>query len=115
MPDTERTRSAQITIHLSDFEFPPMQDVLVVGRKAPIGSHAARRMVDAISPDIYEVIPINEGAVESLVVRRRLLELMPKERLTALILEETTGLASETSVLKVRVEISLTISRRVDL
>ncbi|MBO8129218.1 MAG: hypothetical protein H0Z39_08490 [Peptococcaceae bacterium] len=44
-------KKAEIQLSLSEFEIPPMQDVLLVGNEAPIGPEAARRMVDALSPD----------------------------------------------------------------
>jgi hypothetical protein len=37
-------KKADILIRFSEFEIPPMQDVLIVGRKAPIGPEAARRI-----------------------------------------------------------------------
>jgi len=35
-------KKAEICMRLSEFEMPPMQDVLIVGKKAPIGPEAAR-------------------------------------------------------------------------
>ncbi|MDI3535367.1 MAG: hypothetical protein PWQ82_1732, partial [Thermosediminibacterales bacterium] len=48
---TEPLRKADITIKLSEFEIPPMQDIMLVGKKAPIGPEAVRQMVDAVSPE----------------------------------------------------------------
>lgn len=114
MDETYRNRTAEVVIRFSEFEFPPVQDVLVVGRRAPIGPEAARRMVDAISPEQYEIIPVDEGPIEALVVRKMLLAAIPRERLVAMLLEETAGIAQETSVLKARVNVDIVVTRKVD-
>lgn len=115
MMETSRERRAEIVIRLSEFDIPPMQDVLVIGKAAPIGPEAARRMVDALSPEQYEVIPVDAGPVEALVMRKNLLLIFPRDRLIRLILEETADIAAESSVLKAQVSINLVVSRKVDL
>lgn len=40
----ETVKRAEINMRLSEFEMPPMQDILIVGKKAPIGPEAARRI-----------------------------------------------------------------------
>lgn len=115
MAEVQRERKAEVIIRLSEFEMPPMQDVLIVGRNAPIGPEAARRMVDALSPEQYEIISVHQDAVEALVVRKKLLSIFPQERLVPLILEESAGIALETSVIKAQVSIDIIITRKVDL
>jgi hypothetical protein len=115
MVEANRERRAEITIRLSEFEMPPMQDVLIVGRSAPIGPEAARRMVDALSPEQYEIIPVQHAAVEAVVVRKRLLSILPQERLIPLVLEECSATMMETSVIKAHINIDIVVTRRVDL
>ncbi|MGI6035121.1 MAG: hypothetical protein ACOYCE_04895 [Limnochordia bacterium] len=52
-------RSAEMTLCSSESSIPPMQDTLLIGRKAAIGPAAAKQMVDALSPDEYEVISLD--------------------------------------------------------
>lgn len=114
MVEPQRDRKAEVVIRLSEFEMPPMQDVLLVGRQAPIGPEAAKRMVDALGPDQYDIVPIPEGPVEAIVVRKRLFAIFPRERLIDLLLEESEGLATETSVVKAQVSINVIVTRRED-
>ncbi|MBZ4687459.1 MAG: hypothetical protein JG764_1092 [Clostridiales bacterium] len=113
--EKELGRKAEISIKLSEFEIPPIQDVLVVGRKAPIGPGAVRRMVDALSPDQYEIIPIDKGAVEAMVVRKSLLKLLSLEKLIDIILEESLKVADESSVIKAQVDVTVAIKRVIEL
>jgi len=111
----ENTRTAEVSIRLTEFEIPPMQDVLLVGKKAPIGPEAARRMVDALSPEQYEVVPVKEGALEAMVVRKSLLKLIPKEKLLPIILEEGQKLLTENMVIKAQIDIVVIVKREIDV
>lgn len=108
-------RRAELQIRLSEFEIPPMQDVLLVGRRAPIGRQAARRMVDAVSPEQYEVIPLDHPQFEAAVVRRSLLRLVPAARLLAVLLEELGPMAAEDAVVKAQVRVVIEVTREVEL
>lgn len=111
----EGTKKAEINMRFSEFEMPPMQDVLIVGKKAPIGPEAARRMVDILSPDQYEIIRIEHEYVEALVVRRSLLNMLSEDKLVHIIMEEGGRIASESMIIRAQVNITLNISKSIDL
>lgn len=111
----ENSRTAEVSIRLSEFEIPPMQDILLVGKRAPIGPEAARRMVDVLSPEQYEVVPVEEGPLEAMVVRKSLLKLIPKEKLFPIVLEEGLKIATEQMVIKAQIDVVITVKRAIDL
>lgn len=111
----EGTKKAEISMKFSEFEMPPMQDVLIVGRRAPIGPEAARRMVDILSPDQYEIVKIEHEFVEALVVRKSLLNMLPKDKLIAIIMEEGGKVANESMIIKAQINITLHVSKSIDL
>ncbi|MFZ5873420.1 MAG: hypothetical protein ACOYW8_03275 [Bacillota bacterium] len=111
----EPTRKGEITLSLSELDFPPMQDILLVGRRAPIGPEAARRMVDALSPEQYDVLRLEHPLFEAVVVKKSLLRLLPRERLLPIILEEGERVATENTIVKVRAKVVIHVSRAVEL
>ncbi|MEG6521796.1 hypothetical protein [Desulfotomaculum sp. 1211_IL3151] len=111
----EPVRKAELFIRLSEFELPPMRDVLLVGKKAPIGPDAVRRMVDALSPEQYEIIRINHPVFEAVVLRKSIMKLIPKEKLLPIILEEGELMSSDNTLLKAQVNIVIQVNRGVDL
>ncbi|NPV81120.1 MAG: hypothetical protein HPY52_12760 [Firmicutes bacterium] len=115
LPASEPLRKAEMTIRLSEFEIPPMQDALLVGKKAPIGPEAVRRMVDALSPEQYEIIRIEHQVFEAAVLKRSLLKLLPEEKLLPILLEECERVADEQAVVKAQVNIVIQVNRAVDL
>jgi|SRR5690554_243992 len=111
----EPLRKAELNISLSEFEIPPMQEILLVGRKAPIGPEAVQKMIDAISPAQYEIIRLSHEIFEAAVVKKSLLKLVPQEKLLSLIIEESAAFAAENTVLKARIAVTIKISRVVEL
>ncbi|MBM7686729.1 hypothetical protein [Defluviitalea raffinosedens] len=113
--NVDSTKKAEITMRMSEFEMPPMQDALIVGKRAPIGPEAARRMVDILSPDQYEIIKVDHPAIEAIVVRKALFNMLPQEKLVGLLLEEGGKVANESTIVKTQVNIVLQVSKSIDL
>ncbi len=111
----EGTKKAEINMRFSEFEVPPMQDVLIVGKKAPIGPEAARRMVDVLSPEQYEIIRVEHDYVEAVVIRKSLLSMLPKDKLISIIMEEGGTVANESMIIKAQINIILNVSKAIDL
>lgn len=113
--EEEQGRKAEISLRFSEFEIPPIQDVLLVGRRAPVGPNAVRRMVDVMSPEQYDIIGVEDGPIEAVVIRKSLLNILPRDKLLPLILDEGKRIADESSIIKAQVEISILIKRTVEL
>ncbi|ABO49550.1 conserved hypothetical protein [Desulforamulus reducens MI-1] len=112
---SEPIRKAELSIRLSEFEIPPMRDVLLVGKKAPIGPEAVRHMVDALSPDQYEIIRMDHPLFEAAVIKKSMLKLMPQEKLLPILLEEGERVSSDSSLLKAQINIEIQVTRGVEL
>jgi hypothetical protein len=112
---SEFGRKAQVNIRLSDFEIPPMQDILLIGKKAPIGPEAVRRMIDAMSPDQYEIITLENQTFEALVIKKTLLKQISKDKLIPIILEEGELIGTEEIVIKAQINIVYEINRGIVL
>ncbi len=108
-------KKAEISMRFSEFEMPPMQDVLIVGKRAPIGPEAARRMVDILSPDQYEIIRIEHECVEAIVARKSILNMIQKDKLIAIIMEEGGKVANESMIIKVQINITLHVSKSIEI
>ncbi|MDK2820925.1 MAG: hypothetical protein PWP31_890 [Clostridia bacterium] len=111
----ESIKKADITMRLSEFEMPPMQDVLIVGKRAPIGPEAARRMVDVLSPEQYEIIKVEHLVIEAVVIRKALLNILPQQKLVELIIEEGGKVANESMIIKAQLNITLEVSKSIEL
>jgi len=109
------SRKALLSLKISEFEMPPMQDLLIVGRKAPIGPEAVRRMAEALSPEQFTLIRMNHPKIEAVLVRNSLLDLMDEQHLVRIVMEEAEKLISETTVLRSELRIAISVQREVDM
>ena len=117
--DTERlqpsARRAEVFLQLTEFEVPPVQDCLILGKRAPIGAEAARLMIESVSPDQFHVIRVDHPAVEAIVIRKSLLKAIPQERLVALVLDEAQRLLTDCMALKAQIKVTVHATREVPL
>ncbi len=109
------SRKATLSLKITEFEVPPMQDMLIIGRKAPVGPEAVRRMAEALSPDQFVVVKLEHSKIEAVLVRKTIFEMMNQDILMAIVLEEAEGLISETMVLRSELKVSISVQREVDL
>ena len=113
--DNDSKKRANIIMRLSEFEMPPMQDVLLVGKRAPIGPEAARRMVDILSPEQYTIIKVDHFFIEAIVIRKTLLNILEKEKIVPIIMEEGGKIANENMIIKAQVSITLEVSKSIEI
>lgn len=108
-------RRAIINLRLSEFEMPPMQDVLVIGKRAPIGPEAARRMADALSPEQFTIKRVDHAKIEAILFRKELLEIIESDVLVEMILEECESIVMEHMVLRSSLNIVIDVHREIDI
>ena len=72
-------------------------------------------MADIISPNQYEVIKVQHPTVEAVVIRKALMQMVNRDRLISIILEEGGKVANEATILKVQLNIALCVSKTVEL
>lgn len=109
------SRKATLSLKISEFEVPPMQDMLIIGRKAPIGPEAVRRMADALSPEQFTLLKMNHPKIEAVLLRNTLLQMIDEKLLMKIIMEEAERMISESMVLRSELKIALSVQREVDL
>jgi len=109
------SRRATLSLKMSEFEVPPMQDLLVIGRRAPIGPEAVRRMAEALSPEQFTIMLIDHPKVEAVLIRSSLLQMLDKDVLINIVLEEADRLISDTMVIRSELKIEVTVQREVEL
>jgi len=109
------SRKATLSLKISEFEVPPMQDMLIIGRRAPIGPEAVRRMAEALSPEQFSLLKIDHPKIEAVLIRSSLLEMLDQDQLMSIVLEEAERMINDSMVLRSELKIAVTVHREVDL
>jgi hypothetical protein len=109
------SRKANLSMVISEFELPPMQDLLIIGKQAPVGPEAVMRMAEALSPEQFTVLKIDHPKVEGILIRRSLLEMMDQQLLLEIIMEEADCMVNECMVLRAELKFTMFVEREVEL
>jgi hypothetical protein len=72
------SRKATVSLKISEFEVSPMQDLLIIGKKAPVGTEAVRRMAEALSPEQFAIIKIDHPKIEAILLRQSIIQCLKK-------------------------------------
>lgn len=115
MKKTNYSRKAMLSLKFSEFEMPPMQDMLIIGKRAPIGPEAVRRMSEALSPDQFSIVKVDHPKIEAVLIRNSLLQMLDEQTLLGIIMQETENLISDTMVLRSELKIEVSVLREVDM
>ncbi|WP_079913922.1 hypothetical protein [Paenibacillus sp. 32352] len=108
-------RKATLSLKISEFEVPPMQDLLIIGKKAPIGPEAVKRMAQALSPEQFTIVKLDHAKIEAVLIRNSILQMLDERLLMQIIMEEADRLISDTMVLRSEQKISVSVQREVEL
>ncbi|WP_238357377.1 hypothetical protein [Cohnella zeiphila] len=92
-----------------------MQDLLIIGKRAPIGPEAVRRMAEALSPDQFSIVRIEHPKIEAVLIRTSLLQMLDERVLVNIIIQEAEALINETMVLRSELKVAVSVQREVDM
>lgn len=115
LPPVNPKRAIHLQLIFTTFDLPPLQDVLIVGRGAPVGPEAVRRMADAIAPDQYVVEALDHPDIEAIAVRKELISVLPIDQLRSIVLEEAARLAPQGRAFKVAAHLEVSVFRVVSM
>ncbi|UUZ80747.1 hypothetical protein LJK88_38965 [Paenibacillus sp. P26] len=112
---TVYSRKATLSLKISEFELPPMQDLLIIGKRAPIGPEAVRRMAEALSPEQFTLVKVDHSRIQAVLIRNSLLQMLDQRILMNIVMEEAERLINDTMVLRSELKVSVSVQREVEL
>ena len=110
---TGRSRKAILNMELSTFNIPPSGDVLVLAKHCPIGPQPARRMLDTVSPDQFELIELKDDLIDGILVKKYLFLRADKDSLVKAILEDSKAIMSDQCMMSIKCDIAVAVRREI--
>jgi hypothetical protein len=105
MSEPLRERKAIVSAQVEEYVIPPIKDLLILGRQAPIGCIAMRRALDLLVKTPFEHIEVDDDVIGDILVRQPLLRRLPAERLERYVLTQVRPLMGPDEILHVDLEI----------
>lgn len=105
---TDIQRKAHINARISEYAVPPIRDMLVLGKHAPIGCIAMRRALELLIKTPFEHIELdNDDVISDILIRSPLLRRISREDLISFVLSHIKPLLGPEEVLHVEIDIDV--------
>lgn len=112
MSDNDDVSARSVRAKVREFVIPPIQDGLVIGRDAPIGSVALGRAIQLLVAAPFEHVPVDDEVVADILVRRAILRRMPRAALIAFVLRRFKPFIGAEEILHFAIDTELTVEER---
>ena len=108
-----RSRRTLLNMELSTWSLPPSGEVLLLGKRCALGPQAAKRMLDTVAPDQFELIQPEDDVIDGILVKKYLFLRADKDTLIKAILEESKAIMNDESMITIKCDISVAIRREI--
>lgn len=112
-PSGASSRKAALDLQLTTFNIPPAGEVLVLGKRAPIGPQAAKTMLDTVAPDQFELVQLDDDVIEAMLIKKYLFLRADREALIRAIFEEAKAIMNEQDMIAITANILVTVRREI--
>lgn len=100
-------RKTHISAQVGEYAIPPLKDLLVLGRQAPIGCIAMRRAIELLIKAPYEHIEIEDDIISDILVRQHLLKRVSRDSLIDFVLTHVKPLMGPDEVMHAEIDIKV--------
>lgn len=103
-------RKTHISAQVGEYAIPPLKDMLVLGKQAPIGCIAMRRAIELLVTATYEHIEIEDDVISDILVRQHLLKRVSKDGLIDFVLKHVKPMMGTDEVMHASLDIRVFLS-----
>jgi hypothetical protein len=97
-----------INLDFEAIKLPPVTDILILGKKNPQGKMGVLHSFHLISPDVFELIEINDSeTVEAMIINKSLLSKLKKEEIIRILTEYVFPYISKGEAIRVNLNIQI--------
>lgn len=99
-----------VDLSFEQIKLPPVTDILVLGRKTPQGKYGILHSFELISPDVFELIEINEDDnpdVEAIIVNKSIISKLPKNKIVSILKDNVFPFIVRGEALKVNFNVQI--------
>jgi len=105
--------SFAVSLQFEKAQLPPFSDILLLGRKSPIGMSGIAKSLEYLVPNNFDIIPVDNETVEAMVVNKAILKRMPVDELVKVLEDAVFPYMSEEEIMKVDFSVRITYEGQV--
>jgi hypothetical protein len=107
---SDRKTTAQqhiLRARITEFNYPPVHDALVLGKDAPVGYAAIRRAIDLLGVNALDHIEIDDDIIGDILVRNQIVRRIGKERVVEFVRGRVKPLMRADEILHLHLEVEI--------
>jgi hypothetical protein len=109
--DVPPSRKIKLELRLTQYYLPPLDNALIIGRRAAIGANSVSRAFEELSPGTFRLIPVEHHVAEAVLVRASDLRKLPEAELVRLLLSQADQIMDQTDTLHVKLHFEIIIGQ----
>lgn len=103
-------KKIHIAARVGEYAIPPLKDMLVLGKEAPIGCIAMRRAIELLIKAPFEHIEVEDDVISDILVRQQLLRRVSKDGLVEFVMSNVKPLMGSDEVLHAELDVNVFLS-----
>jgi hypothetical protein len=107
-------RHITVSLRMTQFEIPPVNSALIVGRRSPIGSNALEKAMEEILPGAFVRVEVQHPVIEAVIVRRSIARRISQDKLVDLFVRHAEDMMEDTEALRVTCELVVSSSEELE-
>ncbi len=104
------SKKTHITARVGEYAIPPLKDMLVLGKEAPIGCIAMRKAIELLIRTPFEHIEIEDDVISDILVRQHLLKRVSKDGLIDFVMAHMKPMMGSDEVLHAELDLNVFLS-----
>lgn len=101
-------KSFSVSLDFEPIKFPPVDDILILGKKLPQGRNGMLHSFQLISPDTFELIEINDDdSIDAVIINKAILRKLSREMVLNILREHVFPYVAKGESVKVNFSIRI--------
>jgi hypothetical protein len=107
--DGTPSRKINLELRFTQYHLPPLDDALIIGRRAPVGANSISRAFEELSPGSFRLISVEHHVAEAILIRVSGIRKLPEAELVRRLLVQADQMMDETDTLHVKLHYEIII------
>lgn len=107
---TTSEKKIHITARVGEYAMPPLKDMLILGKQAPIGCIAMCRAIELLTKTPFEHLELEDDVISDILVRQHLLRRVSRNGLIDFVMVHVKPLMGSDEVLHAEIDVNVFLS-----
>jgi hypothetical protein len=107
--ETSPRRRINMQLRFTQYHLPPLDSALIIGKRAPVGANGISRAFQELSPETFQLIPVEHPMAEAVLVRVSDLRKLPQQALISRLLQLADQIMDEADTLHVALKFEVIV------